>query len=110
MQYLDYDLDGDLDMYLLNHAVHSELSFGNANIRNKRSYECGDKLFRNDNGKFVDVSEKAGIFWRSQWAYLGIAVSDFNLMAILDIYIARTHGPKRKFHIAVFNGNTNVDP
>jgi hypothetical protein len=28
-----------------------------------RSYECGDKLFRNDNGKFIDVSEQAGIFW-----------------------------------------------
>jgi hypothetical protein len=26
--FFDYDLDGDLDMYLLNHAVHSEQSFG----------------------------------------------------------------------------------
>jgi hypothetical protein len=60
--FFDYDLDGDLDMYLLNHAVHSEQSFGNADVRKDRSYECGDKLFRNDNGKFVDVSEQAGIF------------------------------------------------
>ena len=85
--FLDYDLDGDLDMYLLNHAVHSELSFGNANIRNKRSYECGDKLFRNDNGKFVDVSEKAGIFGGANGYGLGIAVSDFNLDDYPDIYI-----------------------
>lgn len=85
--FLDYDLDGDLDMYLLNHAVHSELSFGNANIRNKRSYECGDKLFRNDNGKFVDVSEKAGIFGGANGFGLGIAVSDFNLDGYPDIYI-----------------------
>ncbi|WP_121338563.1 VCBS repeat-containing protein [Flavobacterium sp. 123] len=85
--FLDYDLDGDLDMYLLNHAVHSELSFGNANIRNKRSYECGDKLFRNDNGKFVDVSEKAGIFGGANGYGLGLAVSDFNLDGYPDIYV-----------------------
>lgn len=85
--FFDYDLDGDLDMYLLNHAVHSELSFGNANIRNNRNYECGDKLFRNDNGKFVDVSAQAGIFGGANGYGLGIAVSDFNLDGYPDIYI-----------------------
>ncbi len=85
--FFDYDLDGDLDMYLLNHAVHSELSFGNAAIRTKRSYECGDKLFRNDNGKFVDVSELAGIFGGANGYGLGLAVSDFNLDGYPDIYV-----------------------
>lgn len=85
--FFDYDLDGDLDMYLLNHAVHSESSFGNADIRNKRSYECGDKLFRNDNGKFVDVSKQAGIFGGANGYGLGLAVSDFNLDGYPDIYV-----------------------
>ncbi|MGO4904614.1 FG-GAP-like repeat-containing protein [Flavobacterium sp. W20_MBD1_R3] len=85
--FFDYDLDGDLDMYLLNHAVHSESSFGNADTRNKRSYECGDKLFRNDNGKFVDVSEQAGIFGGANGYGLGLAVSDFNLDGYPDIYV-----------------------
>jgi hypothetical protein len=85
--FLDYDLDGDLDMYLLNHAVHSEVSFGNADIRNKRSYECGDKLFRNDNGKFIDVSEQSGIFGGANGYGLGLAVSDFNLDGYPDIYV-----------------------
>ncbi|MGO4820397.1 MULTISPECIES: VCBS repeat-containing protein [unclassified Flavobacterium] len=85
--FFDYDLDGDLDMYLLNHAVHSEESFGNAEVRNKRSYECGDKLFRNDNGKFVDVSEQAGIFGGANGYGLGLAVSDFNLDGYPDIYV-----------------------
>jgi hypothetical protein len=85
--FLDYDNDGDLDMYLLNHAVHSESSFGKADIRNKRSYECGDKLFQNNNGHFVDVSEKAGIFGGANGYGLGIAVSDFNLDGNPDIYV-----------------------
>ncbi len=85
--FFDYDLDGDLDMYLLNHAVHSEQSFGNADVRNTRSYECGDKLFRNDNGKFVDVSEKAGIFGGANGYGLGLAISDFNLDGYPDIYV-----------------------
>ncbi|MEY4038576.1 MAG: putative adhesin, partial [Bacteroidota bacterium] len=85
--FFDYDNDGDLDMYLLNHAVHSESSFGKADIRNKRNYECGDKLFQNNNGHFVDVSEKAGIFGGANGYGLGIAVSDFNLDGNPDIYV-----------------------
>ena len=85
--FLDYDNDGDLDMYLLNHAVHSEASYGKADIRNNRSYESGDKLFQNNNGHFEDVSEKAGIFGGANGYGLGIAVSDFNLDGNPDIYI-----------------------
>lgn len=85
--FFDYDLDGDLDMYLLNHAVHSELSFGKAETRKNRSYESGDKLFRNDNGKFTDVSEQAGIFGGANGYGLGLAVADFNLDGYPDIYV-----------------------
>ncbi|MFN7099994.1 MAG: FG-GAP repeat domain-containing protein, partial [Flavobacterium sp.] len=85
--FLDYDLDGDLDMYLLNHAVHSELSFGKAETRKNRSYESGDKLFRNDNGKFIDISEQAGIFGGANGYGLGLAVADFNLDGYPDIYV-----------------------
>src|SRR5690606_28979982 len=49
--FFDYDNDGDLDMYLLNHSVHTDNSYGPADIRNDRSYESGDKLLRNDDGK-----------------------------------------------------------
>ncbi|MGB5554333.1 MAG: VCBS repeat-containing protein, partial [Flavobacteriaceae bacterium] len=85
--FLDFDLDGDLDIFLLNHAIHNETSFGKAEIRNKRTYESGDKLLRNDNGKFTDISESAGIFGGANGYGLGIAISDFNLDGYPDIYI-----------------------
>lgn len=102
--FFDYDLDGDLDMYLLNHAVHSELSFGNAQIRNNRSYECGDKLFRNDNGKFVDISAAAGIFGGANGYGLGIAVSDFNLDGFPDIYICNDFHEDDYYYLNNGNG------
>ncbi|MDT0538314.1 VCBS repeat-containing protein [Croceitalea sp. P059] len=85
--FFDYDLDGDLDLYLLNHAVHTQNSYGNADLRNKRNYQTGDKLLRNDNGQFKDVSEQAGIFGGINAYGLGLAVSDFNLDGYPDLYI-----------------------
>ncbi len=85
--FFDYDLDGDLDMYLLNHAVHTQNSFGKFDLRFERRYETGDKLLRNDNGSFVDVSEEAGIYGGINGYGLGLAVADFNLDGYPDIYV-----------------------
>ena len=85
--FFDYDLDGDLDLYLLNHAVHTTESYGKAEMRKKRSYETGDKLLQNNNGKFVDVSEEAGIYGGVNGYGLGVAVSDFNADGYPDIYV-----------------------
>ena len=85
--FLDYDLDGDLDIYLLNHAVHTQESFGKADLRLKRNYQTGDKLLRNENGKFTDVSEEAGIFGGINGYGLSVAVSDFNQDGYPDIYV-----------------------
>lgn len=85
--FFDYDLDGDLDMYLLNHAVHTQETYGTADLRYQRNYASGDKLLRNDNGQFIDVSEKAGIFGGINGYGLGIAVSDFNMDGYPDLYI-----------------------
>ena len=85
--FLDYDLDGDLDIYLLNHAVHTQESYGHADIRRKRNYETGDKLLRNDGQKFIDVSEEAGIYSGVNGYGLGVAISDFNQDGFPDIYV-----------------------
>ncbi|WP_422613564.1 VCBS repeat-containing protein [Aestuariivivens sediminicola] len=85
--FLDYDLDGDLDMYLLNHAIHTQESFGKSDQRYKRNDQTGDKLLRNDNNVFVDVSESAGIFGGANGYGLGISVADFNQDGYPDMYI-----------------------
>ena len=85
--FFDMDDDGDLDMYLLNHAVHTANSYGPATIREKRVEESGDKLFRNDNGKFVDISTQAGIYGGANSYGLGITTADFNNDGFVDIYI-----------------------
>lgn len=85
--FLDYDLDGDLDVYLLTNALeraHSNL------IREKRtdgSAASTDRLYRNEgNGQFKNVSEEAGILIEGYG--LGIAVSDLNFDGFPDIYAA----------------------
>lgn len=97
--FLDFDRDGDLDIYLLNHAVHTAGSFGHANQRNVRTYETGDKLLRNDGGKFVDVSEKANIFGGINGYGLGVAISDFNLDGYPDIYVGNDFHEDDYFYI-----------
>jgi len=86
--FFDYDLDGDLDMYLLNHAVHTQESYQSAELRLKRNFQTGDKLLRNDDNVFVDVSEESGIYGGANGYGLGIAVSDFNLDGWPDIYVS----------------------
>ncbi len=86
--FLDYDMDGDLDMFLLNHSLRY-----NSTFQPRSRYEgtsdslSGDYLFRNDGGHFTDVAAEAGIN-RSIIGYgLGICVSDINLDGFPDIYI-----------------------
>ncbi len=85
--FLDFDLDGDLDIYILNHAIHTQESFGKVDLRYKRNDQTGDKLLRNDGNTFTDVSEQAGIFGGINGYGLGISVADFNQDGYPDIYV-----------------------
>ncbi|MEB2784822.1 VCBS repeat-containing protein [Algoriphagus persicinus] len=97
--FFDYDLDGDLDMYLLNHntKVINEIEFDNA--RKDRNPDSGDKLYRNDGGKFVDVSAEAGIMGNSMGFGLGVAVSDLTGNGFPDIYISNDYIEPDYLHI-----------
>ncbi|ASV30584.1 VCBS repeat-containing protein [Maribacter cobaltidurans] len=85
--FFDYDLDGDLDMYLLNHSVHPNLNYGKGKNRSKIDPISGDRLYENIDGHFTDVSQKAGIFQGKSGYGLGVSISDINLDGYPDVYI-----------------------
>ncbi|MEX0273655.1 MAG: VCBS repeat-containing protein, partial [Flavobacteriaceae bacterium] len=96
--FFDYDKDGDLDAYILNNSNIPVSSLGYAEQREVRAQDwegvpyifrgVGDMLLRNDNGTFVDVSEKAGIYGSLIGFGLGVMVSDLNGDLYPDIYIS----------------------
>lgn len=85
--FFDYDLDGDLDLFLLNHSLHANGTFGKRKVFDETHPKAGDRLFRNDNGTFTDVTRQAGIFSTVIGYGLGIATGDINLDGWPDIYI-----------------------
>jgi enediyne biosynthesis protein E4 len=87
--FFDYDQDGDLDMFLLNHANEFYSPFFNTHrLRTLRHPEYGNRLYRNDNGHFTDVSVDAGIFGGGGNFGLGIAISDINDDGWADILVS----------------------
>lgn len=86
--FFDYDMDGDLDMYLLNHSTHTERSVGSPALRKVPHPTAGDRLFRNDGAHFTDVSATAGIYQGVEGFGLGVVASDVNQDGCPDLYIA----------------------
>jgi len=85
--FFDYDLDGDLDMYLLNHSVYPNRTYGKGTSRQLIDTLAGDKLFENQEGLFIEVSENSGIFQGKIGYGLGLGVSDLNHDGYPDLYI-----------------------
>ncbi len=85
--FFDYDIDGDLDVFILNHSLHPNSNYGKGTLRKQKDTLYGDKLLENQNGQFIDVSDTSGIF-QSRLGYgLGISVADINDDGYPDIYI-----------------------
>jgi hypothetical protein len=86
--FFDQDLDGDLDMYLLNHSLRYNSTF-NARPSYLNTYDSlsGDRFYRNVNGKYIDETKEVGINSSIIGYGLGIVVSDINVDGYPDIYI-----------------------
>lgn len=86
--FFDYDLDGDLDFFQMSHSIHANGTFGKrASFEGTKHEKSGDKLFRNDEGVFTEVTIEAGIKSTVIGYGLGIATSDINNDGWPDIYI-----------------------
>ncbi len=103
--FFDYDLDGDLDVYLMNHSLRF-----NGTFSERKTYFgtvdslAGDFLYRNDKGRFTDVSKQSGIISSIIGYGLGIAVSDINLDGYPDLYIGNDFHENDYLYINQRNG------
>lgn len=88
--FFDMDNDGDLDMYQANQPPDSRLFKRYINIPKKRNKYYTDKLYRNDNGKYKDVSQQVGLSKTLVYG-LSISATDFNNDGWTDLYVANDY-------------------
>ena len=107
--FFDYDRDGDLDVYLLNNSSYPVGSLGFTNLRERRDDLGGDKLLRNDESKFTDASEAAGIYGSLIGFGLGITIGDVNNDNWPDIFISNDFYERDYLYINNQNGTFSED-
>lgn len=92
--FFDYDRDGDLDLYLLNHNINRITQYDFDKKPLIRDNKVGDLLFRNDDGFFTDVSAEAGIIGKDISYGLGLMTGDLNQDGWPDIYVCNDFGER----------------
>ncbi|MDP4211412.1 MAG: VCBS repeat-containing protein [Bacteroidota bacterium] len=102
--FFDYDNDGDLDMFLLNHNIIKVSNLELAKYKDLTDEMAGDKLFENQHGHFVDVSKKAGIHQDPLTFGLGVAIADVNQDGWQDIYVTNDYNEPDYLYINNHDG------
>ena len=112
--FFDYDLDGDLDCFLVNNSPIPANTLNYANMRDLPEAQWpvadflkggGDHLYRNDNGKFTEVTKQAGIHGSLISMGLGVTVGDVNGDGYPDVYVSNDFFEKDYLYINQRNGS-----
>ncbi|MBB4077586.1 hypothetical protein GGR28_000187 [Lewinella aquimaris] len=85
--WFDFDRDGDDDLYLLRHSVHNDATYGEATERTQADSLAGDRLLRNNGGRFADVTGEMGIYSSKIGYGLSAAIGDFDRNGYPDVYV-----------------------
>ena len=116
--FFDYDLDGDLDVYILNNSFMPVNTLNYSNKRELRAEDWpvrdflkggGDKFLRNEGGKFEDVTDDAGIYSSLIGFGLGVTVGDVNADGWPDMYISNDFFERDYLYINQQDGTFNEE-
>jgi len=103
--FFDMDKDGDLDMFMVNHAdMFFNPFFNTDRLRAKRHPKFGNRLYRNDNGHFVDISEQAHIDGSGLNFGLSVSISDIDGDGYPDIYVTNDYDERDFMYLNNHNG------
>ena len=99
--FFDYDRDGDLDCFLLNHSVQEFAGFSRTmgDFKTQANPNYGSKLYRNESGKFNDVTAESGLISNVLSFGLGVSVSDFNDDGWPDLYVSNDYNENDYLYI-----------
>ncbi len=112
--FFDYDMDGDLDCFLVN---NSPIPVNTLNYANKREVlgkdwdlpkflqGGGDRLYQNNAGKFLDVTQKAGLHGGLIGLGLGVTVGDVNNDHYPDVYVSNDFFERDYLYVNQKNGS-----
>jgi hypothetical protein len=103
--FFDYDMDGDLDIFLLNHSVHQNGMFApRSDFLGTYSLLSGDRIYRNDGNVFIDVTKETGINSSAISYGLGVVAADINLDGWPDLYVGNDFHENDYMYINQKNG------
>ena len=111
--FFDYDMDGDLDCFIINNSPIPVNSLNYPQLRDVAAKDWqvpdylkggGDHLYRNDNGHFTEVTQQAGIHGTLMSFGLGVTVGDVNGDNYPDVYVSNDFFERDYLYINQKNG------
>ncbi len=113
VSFFDYDMDGDLDCFMINNSPVpvNQLQYSNRRDLPEKEWPVanllkggGDHLFRNDNGHFTEVTKQAGIHGTLISFGLGVSVGDINGDSYPDVFVSNDSYERDYLYINQRNG------